>query len=1678
MAISILPNIQAVLYREKILFTIIFQKSRTMKKLVLFAVSFLYSLPFLTAQCTYPDPVPPAGDLCIEAPLLCDYGLNGYCGTLPAPTGSEYPFPGCGSSAVTNAHYLKFVAGSEFLEIAILPGSCQGSPNMTGLQAGLFRDCIDQGASSMVASPIAVSCGANLDQFTLTAIVEIGQTYYLMLNGFASSICDYEIIVLEGETTVPSLTGVNLSLAGPDYVQNNMTYSFSTDNLINVGNYNWTVTGGDILTGAGTNEVTVEVTNDFNFEVCVEGVNDCSQTETTCQSFEINPELIIIETTLCDGECYELNETFYCETGVYNVDVDNGMDTSYYRIILTVNPFIETFVSEHVCFGTCYQFDNQNYCNSGVYTAVFTSSEGCDSMVTLELTVLDIDEPMVEASNSGDLDCQNPTTTLMASSPFSGVSYLWTGPDINSNNENEQSPQVGLSGLYTVVVSTSSGCTSSASTEVFGDAGPPDITITGNDPFNCNNDENTIVVTGANNGLEYEWSGPGGFVETGHEVTVNETGIYTLIVTTPFGCIDTVIVDVTENSEPLFVDPGPSRHIQCEFIITIDAPGAVGTNIVYEWTTINGNILFGENTLNPVVNIAGTYTLTATNLDNGCVGTADMVVYSELAIVQDQFVELTCDITSLVLDGSESYNGQDAYIQWYTANGNIVSGQNTLTPTVDAPGLYQLTIFKPGCVSFVMVTVLDNTQAPGVSIDASNMDITCSQAVTLTGNTNAPNGQYIWYKNNVQFSNDQTIIVTEPATYTFEVTGSNGCTGTASIDIGLDTDPSAILISGDLILDCSLNGVGSLEVEISGNSPFYNTIWTPLNGGEILGTNNTTQVEILGPGTYCVEVTNPNNGCMLSECIDVIEISPLELNPTVTDVSCPNSFDGSIELSVTGGTLPYSYDWSTGQFNESEIYNLGPDDYSVTVTDANGCLSFQTFTIEVIGNEDITADAGDDQFLDCLTSILVLDGGSSVFPPGTTFYWETNNGTIDDGETTLFPTVSSTGTYVLTIVSPEGCTDTDEVVIEEYLAEAGPILTIDCNNPSLELQGSNGQSGASYEWTTNNGNIVNNGNTLNPTVDAEGDYTLIVTDANGCTYTDETSVNGDFDAPDVSVVNAVLYLEDCISPVLLQGNSSTQGATFFWSGPAGMTSNNANFSVDLEGLYLLTVTGPNGCTNSESVEVIDIAVRPELVGTPPTQYINCFNGNPLLVAIDVQSESGQVEVEWTTSTGNIVEEINNSIVVDQAGVYNGEISDPVNGCVNQSSIVVEEQEAEIEVETTIASCGVPDATATVNTTYIHNPKYQWSTGESTASIGGLAPGIYTVTITSPTSTCDEVQTIEIIQDPSCFVIVSGYIYFDPTLSCDENGSVEPKEGVLVNITPEDLETTTDEDGYYEFLVPPGDYTVTPDLVSPFVVQCPSESIMVSVDPGSSGSENNNFFVKALSGFDLYVTAGSGGANAGTNQYYQISFCNNAFTTIFGTVEFTHDPLLEFDPVVAGASSYDSTTYTAVWEFEDLTFFECEYFNFTVFVPGDIPDGTIIHSTVLVLPTQGDISPQNNSTSWNRTVRNTTNSSLIGQEEDIIEINRVTGLFDEEVISVVKQYPNPFTDETTIEFELQTEVEIELSIFDARGRLVKTYTDFEKGFNQLQIQGDDLTKGVYFYKIVGPSLFASGRMIKN
>jgi gliding motility-associated-like protein len=173
-------------------------------------------------------------------------------------------------------------------------------------------------------------------------------------------------------------------------------------------------------------------------------------------------------------------------------------------------------------------------------------------------------------------------------------------------------------------------------------------------------------------------------------------------------------------------------------------------------------------------------------------------------------------------------------------------------------------------------------------------------------------------------------------TYTVAVTDSNGCVLIVPVTI---TQPTALVsLVTPTPASCSGFNNGTATANVIGGSPPYTYLWSATAGSQ------TTQTATgLPGGVYYITVID-SNGCVKNDSVQILEISPITLLFNNQNASCYGSGNGTIDLSVTGGTQPYTYVWSTGETTQ-DIVGLFPGTYSVTVLDSNGCYKSTSVVI-------------------------------------------------------------------------------------------------------------------------------------------------------------------------------------------------------------------------------------------------------------------------------------------------------------------------------------------------------------------------------------------------------------------------------------------------------------------------------------------------------------------------------------------------------------------------------------------------------------------------------------------------------------------------------------------------------------------------------------------------------------
>lgn len=815
-----------------------------------------------------------------------------------------------------------------------------------------------------------------------------------------------------------------------------------------------------------------------------------------------------------------------------------------------------------------------------------------------------------------DAQCNGSDDGAITANPSGGIApytYAW------SNGQSGQTITGLAPGPYRVTLTDSRGCTATANTlieepgiitgSIFGDAtvcpGVVDAFI-------------RIAPSGGTPPYSYNWE-PGNF--TGQGVGPLGPGTYSVTVTDANECTleDTFVI--TESDDVEVQITGDLLLCGANTTGTLSASPLNGpvNQYTYEWST-------GATTPSISGVVAGNYSVTATDV-NGCTGTATATVRTI-----DLNVMLSSTPTSCFDEddgtATATASGGDQPYSYLWSNGGT-----TATITGLAPGVYGVTVTEAnGCKASGSIQV--GTPAP-LQIVATPTNVVCNGEsngaiqVTVTGGT--PPYTYLWSDGST--AEDRTGLAA--GTYGLTVTDANGCTDNTSVTIseppaldlegevtnvacngdasgsivvtasggtpgytyawadgasgrirnnlaagsytvtvtdavGCDlvaaytvTEPSAIMLSGVVTnLDCFGDSDGAINLTVVGGSPAYIYRWS--NGA------NTEDISGLVAGSYRVTVTDGND-CTATTTFTITEPTDLTLSATPSNVNCGGGNDGSIAVTTSGGTQPYTYLWSNGAITE-DLTGLTAGTYTLTVTDVNGCTESVSVTISepraLNGFAQITPVACQGEATGAIN--LTAEFGT----PPYTFLW--SNGATTEDITNL-----AAGTYTVTITDANGCTlvQTYMVATVNPIILEGTVISVDCNGAStggVDLTVSGGSGPYAFMWSngTSNEDLTN--------VPA-GTYSVTVTDSNECTDMATFTIT-EPDEITLSITN----------PDIVCGGTNSGSITVF---PAGGTapytylwSNGTTGNVidDIPaGAYTVTVTDANGCTDVTAGIVLD-----------------------------------------------------------------------------------------------------------------------------------------------------------------------------------------------------------------------------------------------------------------------------------------------------------------------------------------------------------------------------------------------------------------------------------------------------------------------------------------------------------
>ncbi|MBH76446.1 MAG: hypothetical protein CMP68_04860, partial [Flavobacteriales bacterium] len=531
----------------------------------------------------------------------------------------------------------------------------------------------------------------------------------------------------------------------------------------------------------------------------------------------------------------------------------------------------------------------------------------------------------------------------------------------------------------------------------------------------------------------------------------------------------------------------------------------------------------------------------------------------------------------------------------------------------------------------------------------------------------------------------------------------------------------------------------------------------------------------LCPGQYLYVIQDANGCESIPLTFEVLEAEELIVSaesggdPAIlcNEEDSDNCY-GFVDVTVTGGTSPYTYSWSNGDTTE-DLTNLCAGTYELIVTDSNGCCEAIERTIEEIPEILISINEFNEN-IDCngnCNGIIDIDisGGTEPY----IFNWTGPNNFSSDQ---LFLDSLCAGTYFLqgfdsTIdVNGNNCSFFEEFIINEpeeisiNFDVVGSCFNEE--NGAIDLTVTGGTGIYTYSWS--NGDTNEDLNNLEP-----GIYIINVIDENSCTQSEEiqviefeeliiTETHSDYNGYGVTCGGAV----DGFIDITVEGGSGVY--TYSWS--------NGQSSQDLEnigvGIYNVIVTDENDCTTEISVEIIepDLLIITENSSNYNGFGVSCNGESDGFIDVSVEGGLGLYSYSW--SNGDTTEDLSNL----GAGTYTVTVTDE-NGCSEEITVEITEPDS-ITITENISnyngfgvSCnGATDGFIDITVEGgVGLYSYTWSSGQTTEDLSNLDAGTYTVTVTDENG-CSEEINIEITESDPLIITENTSNYNGFGVSCN------------------------------------------------------------------------------------------------------------------------------------------------------------------------------------------------------------------------------------------------------------------------------------------------------------------------
>ncbi len=629
-----------------------------------------------------------------------------------------------------------------------------------------------------------------------------------------------------------------------------------------------------------------------------------------------------------------------------------------------------------------------------------------------------------------------------------------------------------------------------------------------------------------------------------------------------------------------------------------------------------------------------------------------------------------------------------------------------------------------------------NSPPPCHTVLLSKANVSCfgGSNGTVTATISKPGTYRVIWSNGVTINSTTSLshqITALPAGY-YDVQVIDLVNGCAAFDIIEVTQPTLLTTSTTSVdVLCYGQPTGSINLSVSGGTTTYSYNWS--NG------YTSQDISNIAVGTYYVTVTD-SKGCLAYDSVVITQpAQALGQSLTLANPKCTGSADGGIDLTVWGGTTPYVYNWNNNLYYSQDLNNIGAGNYSVVITDANGCVLNSS---GILTNPPLLTSSSTSVDNLCYGDLqgsidLTVSGGTLPY----SYTWANSDYMLSwpGQDVNNLPN----DMYYVTVTDANGCYRIDSALISSPPELISSISHTDVTafggmNGSITLTVSGGVQSYSYLWSNGSSNPNLNGIPSNW-------YYVTITDAHGCTHKDSVFIAEPLSAlvVDITAQNATCfgYSNGSISSATAGG---TPPYTYHWS-TGDSTENISGVSA---GTYTLTVYDFYGNITSDTVVVF----QPDAITFPYTVTdITCFGLSNGGIDVTVTGGTSPYTYEWMNSE-YVLAALTEDISGMPADQYYLAVTDSM-GCHGSISIAINQPNAlTIQLNHTDAICA---GSATGSASCIISGgtlpyNYLWSGGQQTADITDLLAGIYYVTV-SDSNSCVITDSVVINQVDSISV---------------------------------------------------------------------------------------------------------------------------------------------------------------------------------------------------------------------------------------------------------------------------------------------------------------------------------------